>query len=61
LLREGNMSSRVGGLLYLKVVSGRGEWGQGDLCVKMLCCRRGRPHSAGGIGLVRSWAGADLF
>ena len=53
-LREGNTGSRVGGLLFLNVVFGRGERGRGDLRNKILCCRRGRPRSAGGIGLVRS-------
>ena len=54
LLREGNTSSEVGGLLFLRFVSGHGEWGQGDLHVKILCLRRGHPRSAGGIGLVQS-------
>jgi hypothetical protein len=49
---EGNTSSRVAGLLRLKLGGGLGEWGQGDLLTKR-GRQEGHPRS-GGFGLVRS-------
>jgi hypothetical protein len=51
-LIEGNTSSRVAGLLCLKLGGGLGEWGRGDLHANK-GRREGRPRS-GGFGLVRS-------
>jgi hypothetical protein len=48
-LSDGYTGSRVEGLLYLKLGSGRGAQGRGDLYIN-ICLQRGHPYSEGGIG-----------